>query len=82
MADNRREGVIDFQNRVYGYKNIFICDGSAIPYNPGVNPSLSITAFTERAMSFIPTNGGKTPFVFKFEKKWDSAKWLKGKKYR
>ena len=31
-----------------------VCDGSAVPANPGVNPSLTITALAERAMSFIP----------------------------
>jgi len=82
IADNRREGVIDYKNRVYGYKNMYVCDGSALPNNPGVNPSLSITAFAERAMSFIPANSGKTPFIFKFEKKWESAKWIKGKKFK
>ncbi|MGK2954464.1 MAG: FAD-dependent oxidoreductase [Solirubrobacterales bacterium] len=47
-------GVIDADNRVFGYENLMVCDGSAIPANPGVNPSLSITAMTERAMSKIP----------------------------
>jgi cholesterol oxidase len=48
------EGVIDGQNRVKGYANMIICDGSQIPENLGVNPALSITAFAERAMSFVP----------------------------
>jgi cholesterol oxidase len=48
------EGVIDEQNRVRGYANMIVCDGSQIPDNLGVNPALSITAFAERAMSFIP----------------------------
>ncbi len=48
------EGVIDEQNRVKGYANMIICDGSQIPENLGVNPALSITAFAERAMSFVP----------------------------
>ena len=46
-------GVIDEKHHVFGYKNLMICDGSAISANPGVNPSLTITAMTERAMSFI-----------------------------
>jgi cholesterol oxidase len=53
MGRNRQEGVIDQYNRVFGYKNMYICDGSMISANPGVNPSLTITALTERAMSFI-----------------------------
>ena len=48
------EGVIDAENRVKGYANMIVCDGSQIPENLGVNPALSITAFAERAMSFIP----------------------------
>jgi cholesterol oxidase len=48
------EGVIDERNRVRGYRGLYVCDGSQIPENLGVNPSLSITAFAERAMSFVP----------------------------
>jgi cholesterol oxidase len=48
------EGVIDKDHCVFGYQNMYICDGSAISANPGVNPSLTITAMTERAMSKIP----------------------------
>ncbi|WJR32685.1 GMC family oxidoreductase [Mycobacteroides immunogenum] len=47
-------GVIDADHRVYGYHNMLVTDGSAVPYNPGVNPSLTITALAERAMSSIP----------------------------
>jgi cholesterol oxidase len=48
-------GVIDQDQRVFGYRNLLICDGSAVPANPGVNPSLTITAMTERVMSEIAT---------------------------
>jgi cholesterol oxidase len=51
-------GVIDADNRVFGYDNLMVCDGSAVPANPGVNPSLTITAMTERAMSKIPLADG------------------------
>jgi cholesterol oxidase len=51
-------GVIDADNRVFGYENLMVCDGSAVPANPGVNPSLTITAMTERAMSKIPMADG------------------------
>jgi cholesterol oxidase len=54
MGKDREEGVIDRDNRVFGYRNMYICDGSMISANPGVNPSLSITALSERAMSKIP----------------------------
>jgi cholesterol oxidase len=57
IAETPNEGVIDLQNRVFGYKNFLVCDGSMVPVNLGVNPSLTITAFAERAMSFIPVKG-------------------------
>ena len=47
-------GVIDSEHRVFGYENLMVCDGSTMPANPGVNPSLTIVAMTERAMSKIP----------------------------
>jgi len=55
MGKDASSGVIDASNHVFNYKNMMVCDGSAISANPGVNPSLSITAITERAMSQIPT---------------------------
>lgn len=54
MGRNAKEGVIDDKNQVYNYQNMLICDGSMISANPGVNPSLSITAISELAMSHIP----------------------------
>jgi len=50
-------GVVDASNRVFGYENLLVCDGSAVPANPGVNPSLTITALAERAMSQVPPKG-------------------------
>ncbi len=54
MGENSSEGVIDKDNKVFGYKNLYIIDGSMISANPGVNPSLTITAIAERAMDQIP----------------------------
>jgi len=54
MGQNAEEGVIDKNHRVFGYQNMYICDGSAVSANPGVNPSLTITALSERAMDLIP----------------------------
>jgi cholesterol oxidase len=54
MGRDRDEGVIDSDNRVFGYRNMLVCDGSMISANPGINPSLTIAALTERAMSKIP----------------------------
>ncbi len=54
MGESAEEGVINKNNQVFGYDNMYVCDGSMISANPGVNPSLSILALSERAMSFIP----------------------------
>ncbi len=54
MGASREHGVIDKDNKIYGYDNMYVCDGSMISSNPGVNPSLTITAVSERAMSKIP----------------------------
>jgi len=54
VADSPQHGVVDERHHVFGYKNLYICDGSVVAANLGVNPSLTITAMTERAMSYIP----------------------------
>jgi cholesterol oxidase len=51
-ADSTK-GVIDQYLRVFGYCNMLVCDGAAMPANPGVNPSLTITALAEHAMAQI-----------------------------
>ena len=53
MGENDSSGVIDKDNRVFNYENMFVFDGSMISANPGVNPSLSITAISEYGMSKI-----------------------------
>ena len=53
----QRAGVVDARQRVFGYANLLVCDGSAIPANVGVNPSLTITALAEHAMSHVPAAG-------------------------
>jgi cholesterol oxidase len=54
IGDSSTNGVVDARHRVFGYRNMYICDGSVVAANLGVNPSLTITALAERAMSFIP----------------------------
>jgi cholesterol oxidase len=54
IGDSPETGVIDGQNRVYGYPGLMVVDGSMIPANLGVNPSLTITAMAEHAMSHVP----------------------------
>ncbi len=51
---NREEGVIGLDCQVHGYPGIYVVDGSIVPANPGVNPSLTITALAEYAMAQIP----------------------------
>ncbi len=53
IAPDARRGVVDRGSRVFGYRNMLICDGSTMPANPGVNPSLTITAMSEHAMSQV-----------------------------
>jgi cholesterol oxidase len=55
------DGVIDPYHRVWGYPGLHITDGSAISANLGVNPSLTITAQAERAMSLWPNAGDLDP---------------------
>jgi cholesterol oxidase len=54
MGKTREEGVIDDRHRVFGYEGLYVIDGAAMSANPGVNPSLTITALAERAMSHVP----------------------------
>jgi cholesterol oxidase len=54
-------GVIDPYHRVHGYPGLHVVDGSTITANPGVNPSLTITAMAERAMAFWPNAGEADP---------------------
>ncbi len=57
IAPDPSQGVVDARQRVFGYENLLVCDGSAIPANVGVNPSLTITALVEHAMSHVPAAG-------------------------
>ncbi|MBU2610423.1 MAG: GMC family oxidoreductase [Chloroflexi bacterium] len=50
------EGVIDLNYQVHNYPGLYVVDGSVMPANPGVNPSLTITALAEYAMSKVPAN--------------------------
>lgn len=54
MASSAEHGVCDLKNRIFNYENLYICDGSVLGSNLGVNPGLTITALTEFAMSHIP----------------------------
>ena len=58
MGRNASEGVIDADCRVHNYPGMYVIDGSIMPGNPGLNPSLTITALAEHAMSKIPAKAG------------------------
>lgn len=61
MGASADDGVIDRDHRAFGYHGLYVVDGSSITANVGVNPSLTILALAERAMSKIPANEGATP---------------------
>jgi cholesterol oxidase len=59
IGKDKDHGVIDTHHRVFGYDNMYVTDASAVPANMGVNPSLTITAMAERAMSLVPPKPGQ-----------------------
>ncbi|MFC4336369.1 FAD-dependent oxidoreductase [Salininema proteolyticum] len=61
IGDDPESSVIDPYHRAWGYPSLHIVDGSAVSANLGVNPSLTITAQAERAMSMWPNKGGADP---------------------
>ncbi|MGC0205710.1 GMC family oxidoreductase N-terminal domain-containing protein [Streptomyces levis] len=61
IGDSPETGVIDPYHRLYGHPGISVVDGAAVSANLGVNPSLTITAQAERAMSFWPNKGEPDP---------------------
>ena len=54
MGESPDKGVVDFKGELFGYKNLFVADGSVVPANLGVNPSLTITALSEYIMDQMP----------------------------
>ncbi len=61
IGDSAESGVVDPFQRVYGHPGLHVVDGSAISANLGVNPSLTITAQSERAMALWPNKGEPDP---------------------
>ncbi|WP_053657178.1 GMC family oxidoreductase N-terminal domain-containing protein [Streptomyces sp. MMG1121] len=61
IGDSAETGVIDPYHRLYGHPGISVVDGASVSANLGVNPSLTITAQAERAMSFWPNKGEEDP---------------------
>jgi cholesterol oxidase len=61
FGGNAAEGVIGPDCQVHGYPGLYVVDGSIMPGNPGVNPSLTITALAEYAMSLVPEPASRKP---------------------
>ncbi|WP_394829987.1 GMC family oxidoreductase [Pendulispora rubella] len=61
IGDSAQTGVVDPYHRIYGHPGLHVVDGAAISANLGVNPSLTITAQAERAMSMWPNRGDADP---------------------
>ncbi|MCE7483184.1 GMC family oxidoreductase [Microbacterium profundi] len=57
VSESTERGVVDPYHRIWGYPGLHVVDGAAVPANPGVNPSLTITAMAERAMARWPRHG-------------------------
>ena len=64
MALGPEEGVVDPKSRAFGYEDLYIVDGSVIPANLGVNPSLTITAMAEHAMTHVPERSERATGVW------------------
>jgi cholesterol oxidase len=58
------DGVVDPKSRAFGYADLYVVDGSIIPANLGVNPSLTITAMAEHAMSHVAPRSERTEGVW------------------
>ena len=54
IGKDTSRGVVNDRCEVFGYENLLVCDGAAVPANPAVNPSLTITALAEHAMDAVP----------------------------
>jgi cholesterol oxidase len=54
MGETPDKGVVGFNGEVHGYSNLYVVDGSNVPVNLGVNPSLTIAALAEYIMSQVP----------------------------
>ena len=61
IGRDARDGVVDGYQRIFGHPGLHVADASAISANLGVNPSLTICAQTERAMSMWPNRGDHDP---------------------
>jgi cholesterol oxidase len=71
IGETAAKGAVDPYQRVFGYPGLHVIDGSVMPANPGVNPSLMITAMAERAMAYWPHKGdtdGRAPLGSSYQR--------------
>ncbi|MER7675991.1 GMC family oxidoreductase [Streptomyces sp. NPDC096934] len=61
VGGSARDGVVDPYHRLHGHPGLHVIDGSTLSANPGVNPSLTITALAERATALWPNKGEPDP---------------------
>jgi cholesterol oxidase len=61
IGESSQSGAVDPYLRLFGQPGLHVMDGSVMPANPGVNPSLTITALAERAMSLWPNKADPDP---------------------
>ena len=66
MGDSINNGVVNDKFEIFNYPGLYVIDGSVVPSNLGVNPSLTITALAEYAMSKFPENEQKNKALLSF----------------
>ena len=71
LGENPEEGVVSFTHEVFGNPGLYVCDGSVIPSNLGVNPALTISALAERFVEKFPKHPSLT------NEEWERRKNLK-----
>ena len=61
VGRSHEDGVVGLDFQVFNYPGLYVIDGSVMPANPGINPTLTITALAEYAVDQIPIKPGHTP---------------------
>ncbi len=64
MGNDATSGVIDHKHELFGHEGVYVCDGSVVPVNLGVNPSLTISALAERFAEQFPLSSSITEEEF------------------
>ncbi|MCC7129432.1 MAG: GMC family oxidoreductase [Anaerolineae bacterium] len=72
MGRDDAEGVVDLHCEAFNYPGLYVIDGSIMPVNPGVNPSLTIAALAEYALSRVPVKPGATLIPFPYSEDFDN----------